>query len=47
MAILPIFGARAIFLIFCNHQDTESESREIKISVAGPTFTNKNIAKDL
>ena len=23
--ILPIYGARAIFLLFCNHQDTESE----------------------
>ena len=39
-AIIRIYGARAIFLLFYDHQDTESESREIEISVAGPIFTH-------
>ena len=43
MSIIHIYGARAIFLLFCNHRETESESREIEISVAGPIFTSKNI----
>ena len=25
VAILPIYGASDIFLLFCDHQDTESE----------------------
>ena len=45
MLILHIYGARAIFLLFCNHQDTESESREMEIGVAGLIFTNKNDIK--
>ena len=36
VVILHIYGARAIFLLFCNHQETESESREMKIGGAGP-----------
>ena len=47
MVILPIYGARAIFLLFCDHQDSGSESREMKIGVAGPIFTHKNISKAL
>ena len=27
VAIINIYGARAIFLLFCDNQDTESESR--------------------
>ena len=34
MAILHIYGARAIFLLFCDHQYTESESREMEIGVS-------------
>ena len=29
VAIIRIYGARAIFLLFCYHQDTESKSSEI------------------
>ena len=36
-----IYGARAIFLLFCDHQDTESESHEIEISIYQPIFTQK------
>ena len=36
VVILHINGARAIFLLFFDHQDTESESREMEICVAGP-----------
>ena len=38
-----IYGARASYILFCNHQDTEYESREIEIGVAGSIFTKKNI----
>ena len=31
MAILPIYESRAILLLFCDHQENESESREIDI----------------
>ena len=43
MAFLHIYGSRVIFLLFCDHQDTESESREIEISLAGPIFTHNGI----
>ena len=46
MIILHIYGAKANFLLFCDHQDTESESREIEIVVIGLIFTQK-ISKDL
>ena len=39
--IIHIFGARAIFLLFYDNQDTESESRGIEIGVSGPIFTHK------
>ena len=38
-----IYGARASFILFWDHQDTESESQEIEIGVAGPISTQKNI----
>ena len=41
VAILHIYGVRAISLLFCNHQDTESEKWEMEIGVAGPIFTHK------
>ena len=37
------YGARVILLLFCDHTDTESESREIEIVVLGLIFTQKNI----
>ena len=33
VAIIHIYGARAIILLFCDHQDTESESKEIKTNI--------------
>ena len=29
VAVMKIYGARAIFLIFCYYQDTKSKSQEI------------------
>ena len=29
--LIHIYGAKAIFFLFCDHQDTEYESREIEI----------------
>ena len=43
VVILNIYGAKANFLLFCDHQDTESESREIEIVVLGLIFPQKNI----
>ena len=40
MVIIHTYGNRAIFLLLCYHQDTESESCEMKISVSGPILTN-------
>ena len=47
VVIFHISGARAIFLLFCDHQDTESESCEMEISISEPIFTHKNISKAL
>ena len=41
MAIIHIYGARSIILLFRNHQDTASESREIEMSIYQPIFTHK------
>ena len=41
VGIVRIYGARAIFLLFCDHQDTGSKSREIEIGVVGPISTHK------
>ena len=43
MVIVQIYGARSVFLLFCDHQDTESESHEMEYGVALPIFTQKNI----
>ena len=43
MADIHIYQYIAILLLFCDHQDTESESQDIKLSVASPTFTKKTI----
>ena len=41
VAILYIYVVISIFLLFCNLRDTEFESREIEIGVAGPILTQK------
>ena len=41
MAILQIYGARAIFLLFYDHQDTESESCETEMRIYQKIFTHK------
>ena len=38
-----MYGARSIFLLFCDNQDTKSESRGVEIGVDGLIFTLKNI----
>ena len=43
VVILHIYGAIAIFILFCDRQDTESESCEIEMSISQPMFTYKNI----
>ena len=43
IVILHIYGDRAIYLFFYNHQDTESESWVNRIFVSGPIITQKNI----
>ena len=42
LVFLHIYGDRVLFLVFCDYQDTESESCEIEIGVTGPIFTKKN-----
>ena len=42
MAIIHIYGDRAIFMIFCDYKDTESDSGRIYIGVSGPIFNEKN-----
>ena len=41
------YGGTAIFLLFCDHQDTESESNEIDMSIPQDIFTRKNISNSL
>ena len=43
VAILHIYRARAISLLFCDHQDTKSESQDKEIDVPRPIFTHNNI----
>ena len=45
MAILHIYGARDTFHLFCDNQDTQSESCEIEMSISQPIFTHKKISK--
>ena len=45
--IIYIYRARAIFLIFCVHQDTESEQCEIYIKISQPIFTGTKIPRAL
>ena len=43
MVIIHIYGARSFSLLFCDHQDTESESCEMEMSIPQPIFTHKII----
>ena len=43
VAISHIYVAKAIFLLFRDIQDTESESRYMEIDVARPIFIHENI----
>ena len=45
VAIIHFYLVRSIFLLFCHHQDTESDFQEIDIGVAGPIFAHKKIPK--
>ena len=45
--IIHIYEARKHFLLFCDHQDTESGSRSMAIGEAGPIFTQENIPESL
>ena len=45
MVTIHIYGARAIFLLFCVHQDTGSESCEIEMRISQPIFTHKKNTK--
>ena len=38
---LHIYGPREVLLLFCNNQDTKSESREMEIGVTGLILTKK------
>ena len=40
LVVLHMYGTRAIFLIFCDHQDTEYESCEIEISISHPILNH-------
>ena len=44
---LHIYEARAISLLFYNHQDTSSKAQESEIGVAGPILTQKTTSKAL
>ena len=41
VVIIHIYGDFSIILIFCYHQDTESESCDIELGVAGPILKQK------
>ena len=47
MSIIHMYAARFISLLFCDHQDTESESCEIEMGISQPIFTHKKISKDI
>ena len=41
VVIIHIYGAKTIFPLFCDHQDTESKSFEIYNITSQPIFTHK------
>ena len=40
VVVLHIYGDRAIFLLFCDYQDTKSEWHKIEMSISQPIFTH-------
>ena len=38
--VLHIYGSIATFLLFCDHQDTESKSCEIEMGIFQPILTH-------
>ena len=47
MVIIHVYGAIAVLLLFCDHQDTEYESCEIEMSISQPIFTQEKKSKAL
>ena len=47
VVILHIYGDRQLFDCFFYHQETESESCEIKMCISQPLLTHKQISKAL
>ena len=45
VVVLHIYRSRAIFLLYCEHQQTEFGSRGIYIGVYGKVCTNKRYQK--
>ena len=45
VVIIHIYGARAIYLLFCDYQEIAPESCEILMSIYQPVFNHKNISK--
>ena len=41
VAVLNIYGSRAIYPLFCAHQITKSDKQEMEISVPWPILTQK------
>ena len=41
--MIHICGGRAIFLLFCDNQDTDSDDSEMEIGVAEQKVIHKNI----
>ena len=41
MVVLQSYGALAMFKVFCDHHDTELESRDTEIDVAERILTHK------
>ena len=41
VVVLHIDGALDMFLVYCDHQDTKSESRYVEIGVDGPILSQK------
>ena len=45
VAIIHIYGATDIFLLFYDHQDIGSKPHEIEMSIYQPIFNHKKISK--
>ena len=42
MVFIHVYEDLAIFLLFSNHQDTEYDSRDVKVGLTGQILTVKN-----